>query len=306
MTKVGKFPIRPDGKASFHAIYDEPTPAAYFSALRPLEYVTPGRAQPMVRRCVEALRRRRGLETVTVLDLCAGYGVNGALLKHRLSLHDLYGRFATPHARAAGARRIAADAMWFWRQRRREAHVRVVAQDVARRALAYGQAVGLVDAIVPVNLEERDPTPEQAALLGAADLVVVTGGMSYIGAPTFSRVLRVARRKPWALYFPLRHSDTDGIDETFERAGYVVETSGRAIAHRRFRSAEERRAIRARILAQATPGEPPPSPRYLEALVKLARPEGELLHPPFDEIVAADPHHDGSRVWLGAADGTER
>ena len=92
MTKLASSRLRADGKASFDAIYDEPTPAAYFSALWPLEYMTPGCAQPLVRRCVEALRRRLKLETVTVLDLCAGYGVNAALLRHRLTLPDLYRR----------------------------------------------------------------------------------------------------------------------------------------------------------------------------------------------------------------------
>lgn len=307
MTVLGKTRIRPDGKASFDAIYDQPTPAAYFSTLRPLDYSTPGRAQPLVRRCVEALRRRRGLETVTVLDLCAGYGVNGALLKHRLTLLDLYERFATPHARSAGAGRIAADALWFHRQRRGEARVRVIAQDVARRALAYGEAVGLADAIVPANLEGGDPSPEQIALLRDVHLIVVTGGLSYIGERTFSRVLRAARRDPWALYFPLRHSDSEPIDETFESAGYAVETAKRAIAHRRFRSVEERQAIHARVIAQATPGEPPPSQKYLEALVKLARPEEELFCPPFDEIVAADGERaasgDAPRAGLGAGEG---
>lgn len=310
MKTVANSRIRPDGKASFDDIYDKPTPAAYFSALRPLQYMAPGHAQPLVRRCVEALRRHRGLETLTVLDLCSGYGINAALLKYRLTLQDLYRRFATHGARAAGAKRITADAIWFQRQRRSDSPVRVVAQDVARQALAYSQAVGLADAVVPANLEEQDPAPEHAALLRDADLIVVTGGLSYIGAQTFSRVLQVARRRPWALYFPLRHTDADPIDETFEQAGYAVETSRRMLAHRRYRSIEERQAIRARIFAQAAPDEPPPSGQHLEALIKLARPEDELFCPPFDEIVAADANRvadrDKPHAGLGAGNPTER
>ena len=276
--------IRPDGKASFDDIYDGPTPAAYFSELRPLQYLLPGHAQPMVRRCIEALRRRRGLETVTVLDLCAGYGINAALIRHDVTLQDLYARFATQDARAAGAQRIPADSAWFQRRWRATARVRVIAQDVSRNALSYSQAVGLVDATIAANLEERDPTPEQAALLRDADLILVTGGLSYIGARTFARVLRAARREPWALYFPLRHTDVGEVDEAFEDMGYAVETSRRPVAQRRYRSAEERQAIRERTLAQAAPGEPAPSPTHLEAVVKLARPQDELFHPPFDEI----------------------
>ncbi len=282
---AGSGSLRPDGKASFNAIYDEPTPAAYFSALQPLDYAAPGRAKPIVRRCVEALRRRRGLQTVTVLDLCAGYGVNAALLMHRLNLSDLYQRFATSDARKAGARRIAADAAWFRRQRRSGERVRLIAQDVARQALDYSRAVGLADAVVPANLEERDLTPEQAALLRNVDLIVVTGGMSYIGERTFSRVLEAARRRPWALYLPLRHSDTGAIDRTFEEAGYAIDTSARPVSHRRFQSAKERRAIRAQILERSGPGARPPSTDYLEALVKLARPKVERSSPSFRTII---------------------
>ena len=306
MTKLASSRLRADGKASFDAIYDEPTPAAYFSALRPLEYTTPGCAQPLVRRCVEALRRRLKLETVTVLDLCAGYGVNAALLRHRLTLPDLYRRFATPRARAAGAMRIIADAMWFQYRRRRDAGVRMVAQDIAGHALDYSQAVGLADAVIQVNLEAYDPAPEQAALLRDTNLIVVTGGLSYIGERTFRRVLREVQCKPWALYYPLRHTDTDAIDRTFERSDYAVETGRHTIAHRRYRSANERRAIRTRILAQAAAGEARPSPTYLEAWIKLARPEDELLCPPFDEIVATDPDRaaagESSHADLSATD----
>jgi len=285
--------IRADGKASFDSIYDQPTPAAYFSALKPLAYMTPGRVQPMVRRCVAALRHGRGIETVTVLDLCAGYGVNAALLKYRLGMQDLYERYATANARAAGHKRIAADALWYARKARAQADVRVIAQDVALNALTYSHAVGLADVVVGANLEERDPSEVEAAQLGLADLIVVTGGLSYIGEKSFRRVLGVARRRPWALYFPLRHSDTDDIDEAFERAGYEVETARRTIQHRFFRSPEERRAIRARVLADAGEDERPPSSTYLEALIKLARPPGDVLSPPFDEIVSSD--GEGSR-----------
>jgi len=285
--------IRADGKASFDSVYDQPTPAGYFSALKPLAYMTPGQAQPMVRRCVAALRHARGIETVRVLDLCSGYGVNAALLKYRLDMQDLYERYATPHARAAGQKRIAADALWYAGKARAHADVRVIAQDVALNALTYSHAVGLADAVVGANLEARDPSEVEAAQLGQADLIVVTGGLSYIGEKSFGRVLAVARRRPWALYFPLRHSDTSDIDETFESAGYEVETSRRTIQHRCFRSAEERRAIRAHVLAEAEADERPPSPTHLEALIKLARPPGDVLSPPFDEIVSAD--GDGSR-----------
>lgn len=278
--------IRADGKASFDDIYDQPTPTAYFTVLRPLDYMAPGRAQPLVRRCVEALRRRRGLDTVNVLDLCSGYGLNPALLKHRLTMRDLYQRFASRLARIGGTDRIAGDALWFRRHRRQDASVHVIAQDVARNALDYSESTGLADAVMPVDLESEEPAPQHAALMRDVHLIVVTGGLSYIGEKTFKRVLAATRRRPWALYFPLRHTDTGDIDEHFEGAGYAVESGRHMIDHRRYRSEEERRAIHARIHADAEPGDPPPSRKYLEAVVKLARPEDELVRPPFEEITS--------------------
>ena len=280
----GRPEIRPDGKAAFDDIYDQPTPVAYFSALRPLEYMAPARAQPLVRRCVGALRRLRDLETVNVLDLCSGYGVNGALLKHRVTLHDLYQRFSLRPGCIGAVERIAADTLWFRRKRRLGAGVRVVAQDVACNALQYSKRVGLADAVVPVDLETEEPAQEQKELMNDAHLIVVTGGMSYIGEKTFERLLAVTRYKPWALYFPLRHADTDDVDALFDGAGYCVEAAKRTIDHRRYRSEEERRAIHSRIHAEAAPYDPPPSPKYLEALVKLARPENEFVDPPFEDI----------------------
>jgi len=305
-TREGGTPdIRPDGKAAFDDIYDQPTPVAYFSALRPLEYMAPGRVQPLVRRCIDALRRLRDLETVNVLDLCSGYGVNGALLKHRVTLRDLYQRFASRPDRIAGVERIAADALWFRRQRRGDADVRVIAQDVACNALQYSKRVGLADAVVPVNLESEEPTPEQEALMRDAHLIIVTGGMSYIGEKTFERLLALMHDNPWALYFPLRHTDTSDVDELFEGAGYVVEAAKRTIDHRRYRSEQERRAIHSRILAEATPHDPPPSAKYIEALVKLARPDEELVHPPFEEIAAGHQwHKTGGLARIGIGEST--
>ncbi|MEQ8655093.1 MAG: hypothetical protein RIC87_21705 [Kiloniellales bacterium] len=275
----------PGGKASFADIYNQATPRAYFSALRPLSYATPERAQPIVRRCVETLRRQRQLETVTVLDLCAGYGVNSALLKHDLSLEELYQRFTAPQVHLPPAKSIAADADWFRESRRNDLPVRVIAQDVAAKALDYAHRVGLADETLPLNLEEKELEEGQADLLRDVDLIVVTGGISYIGKRTFSRVLGACRRSPWALYFPLRHSDSQSIDSLFEQAGYKVEVSRRAVAHRRFESPQEQRRIRSRILARSEPRMTPPSWTYLEAMLKLALPKEDCRLLSFESMI---------------------
>lgn len=280
----------PGGKASFADIYNQATPREYFSALQPLRYATPGRAQPIVRRCVETLRQKRQLETVTVLDLCAGYGVNSALLKHDLSLDELYQRFTAPQGHLATSKSIAADADWFRHSRRNHLPLRVIAQDVAAKALNYAHRVGLADETLPLNLEENELEQGQAELLRDVDLIVVTGGISYIGERTFSRVLKACRRSPWALYFPLRHSDSQPIDDVFEQAGYRVEISKRTVAHRRFESVQEQRRIRSRILSRSEPRMSPPSWTYLEAMLKLALPQEDCALLSFENLLG--PHRD--------------
>jgi len=78
-----------EAKANMDHIYDQPDPRAYFRELRKLSYAIPGVAKPIFQKLISRLRRQRN-DTVHVLDLGCSYGVNAALLKHDLSMPDLY------------------------------------------------------------------------------------------------------------------------------------------------------------------------------------------------------------------------
>jgi hypothetical protein len=70
-------------------IYDQPDPRAYFRELRKLDYAIPDGAKPLFQKLISNLQAQRN-NAVHVLDLGCSYGVNAALLKHDLSMPELY------------------------------------------------------------------------------------------------------------------------------------------------------------------------------------------------------------------------
>lgn len=275
---------RPE-KASFAEVYDAPTPQPYFTSLRPLDYRTPMHAQPVIRRILALLRRMHGRRP-QVLDLCSGYGVNGALLKHGIGFGELYRRYADPRRTPSAEADRAALA-----PRRRADAPRVIGQDVATRALAYAEAVGFLDASIAADLESRPLSPDEARLLAETDLVTITGGLSYIGAATLSRALAPMRRAPWVLYFPLRGTPVEGIETALEEAGLARERWGRPFAHRRHADVRERRETLAALERAPADGLGPPSRTHLEAVLHLARPEAERDAAPLSTLVRGTPAH---------------
>ncbi|MEZ5668707.1 MAG: hypothetical protein R3F55_14950 [Alphaproteobacteria bacterium] len=277
------------GKCAFDDIYDQPVPDAYFTRLKPLQYQTPHHAQPVFRRAARALAGLRGRRPVEVLDLCCGYGVNAALLNHRVSLADLYRRFRLARqARTSHDQRIGGDAAYFRQRGIAPRPARVTGVDVAANALVYARAVGLLEQSVNVDLETGRLDAAAAAGLARADLVTVTGGFSYIGARSLSRLLGLypARRQPWVVALPLRQMDFSACEAALQRAGLTVETWSRwPMPHRRFADATERDATLAAIDPDGDPIRRPPSRSHLEAVLYVARPEADAARLPLADLV---------------------
>lgn len=274
---------RDDGasaKTSFSRIYDAPDPTPYFSALKPLDYRTPHHAQPVIRRAVDRLRRIRRRAELRVLDLCSGYGVNGALLKHDIALEDLYQRFDGHD----GAASPTADRRALAPLRRRDGAVQVIGQDVAGRALDYGEAAGFLDESLCADLERAALTPRQAGMIADVDLVTITGGLSYVGRRTLARVLGAMRRRPWVLLFPLRDAPLGVIRATLERFGLRLERWPGPFAHRRFSDDRERGAVLRRFDGRPDDGLGPVSRTHLQAVLCVARPFEEIKASPLAEL----------------------
>jgi hypothetical protein len=297
-------------KASFDSVYNSDDPTGYFTSLKPLGYRTPSVAAPIFRRCIAALRKRYALDRIDMLDLCCGYGVNAALVNYRLTMDDLYARYS-PRRRAWPLdERLRADAAWF--AKRRPEHdcsdnprVRIAGMDVAENALGYARRVGLLDATIDANLERDAPTPAQAATIARADLVTVTGGMSYIGPHTFGRLLASIRRprKPWLVLFPLRHVDMRPLDLALREHGLRLEPwRARAFPHRRFCDRAERMRLVGAIDGDIDPVDRKPSRDWLESVCWLARPASDIDAIPLDALVEGDtlPGKPGHRDGIAA------
>lgn len=277
-------------KASFDAVYNLPDPRAYFRVLEPLDYKVPQFAQPVFRRCIRVLRLLRRRDDITVLDLCCGYGVNAALVNHHLTLRDLYRHYGHPEFTALGAAEMFRVDRRFYAGRRRLRPVRMLGIDVADRALAYAEGLGLLDTGFAANLEEEKPPDPLARLLARVDLVTVTGGLSYIGARTFAHLLDAMPedRRPWIAFFPLRTTDVGGLIETFRDAGLTTERWRRLIPQRSFRNASEREQALEQVRAAGFDPAGKEERGYYYAAFHLARPESDAIRVPLAAVARTD------------------
>ncbi len=264
-------------KTDFNDTYDRPTPEAYYRTLRGLDYRLPELARPFIKRCLEALRRIRGRNRVRVIDLCCGYGVNAALLNHNVDMDDLYDRYAEgSHAGLPAEVVIERDRRLFALRRRSPMEADVIGVDVAANALTYARDAGLLSEALSLNLERDNPDAKTRALFRDADLVTVTGGLSYIGPASFERILDCfpAGHRPWVVWFPLRQTNVDGVTGTLAHFGLKTEWLT-TLPQRRMTDARERQLV-LRQLKEA--GLDPKDKRagYLHAACAISRPDSSV------------------------------
>ncbi len=117
--------------------------------------------------------------------------------------------------------------------------VKVIGLDVSENAVRYAEDCGILDHGLAIDLESRDPTPEEAKILSEVDIIVSTGCVGYVTGKTFERVAKLAAQKtakhraPWAANFVLRMFPFDNIATTLAepRPGH------RALRRRELRAA---------------------------------------------------------------------
>lgn len=230
-----------EAKASMVHIYDQPDPRAYFRELEKLDYVIPSGAQPIFRHLIDNLKQERE-DGVCVLDLGCSYGVNAALLKHDLSMEDLYGHWGTKDVAGLPRTQILSGDKAFFAGLDGDG-VSVIGFDQAANAVGYAEEVGLLDHGVACNLE-AEPLPEELwEPLKSVDMVTSTGCVGYVTERSFERLMPAvtAGHSPWFANFVLRMFPFDPIAETLAEWGYVTEKlEGETFIQRRFSSDEER------------------------------------------------------------------
>jgi len=230
-----------EAKANMDHIYNEPDPRAYFRELKKLNYSIPDTALPIFRKIIEQVRQKKG-DTVHVLDLGCSYGVNAALLKHGLSMEELYTHWGQTDFAVAAAEEIAARDKKYFSNLDNPQNIEVIGLDLAENAISFGEEVGLLDDGLAVNLETGSLSVQAGEILSSTDLVTSTGCIGYVTEKTFNNILPaiMAGRTPWVANFVLRMFPFGAIEETLGNCGYVTEKlEGQTFLQRSFASSEE-------------------------------------------------------------------
>lgn len=264
-------------KANFDDIYNAPDPRAYYTTLGALDYQIPTNAKSVFQNILARMELR---SRAKIIDIGCSYGVNAAMLRFDTTFDAMMRRYRSDGVmQQSAAETIIQDADAF-APRLPENGSTFVGLDVAREAVGYADAVGLVDEAVIANLEEASPSAEEAAALADADLVITTGAVGYVGAETFAHIVEAAEKPPWIAAFVLRQFPFDEIADRLDEYGLVTEKlEGRTFLQRRFRDAEEQAGAIEAVSAAGCDPDGFESEGFYHAEFYLARPAGEISGP---------------------------
>ena len=190
-----------------------------------------------------------------MLDVGCSYGIVSSFLRFGCSLEELVSFF---DARAPRDFAACTAATRVWLNAARPTHdLRTVGIDCAANAIRFGREAGLLDMGIVRNLETEDLTPEEGAWVANCNLLVCTGAIGYVGAPTFRRLLEHFGRSQPAPYGPvavmtiLRMFDSAPIAQAFDEAGYTMKrVPGVVLPQRAFATPKEQQEIRRRLHAR--------------------------------------------------------
>ena len=278
-----------EAKANMDHIYDQPDPRAYFRELRKYGYAIPGAAKPIFQKLISRLRRQRN-DTVHLLDLGCSYGVNAALLKHDLSMPDLYDHWGEGDLSGIESEVLVASDQRYFSNLDQQADITVTGLDQAESAVSFGEESGLLDEGLAVNLETQ-PLPGAATKhLAQVDLVTSTGCVGYLTEKSFERLLPALTqgRSPWIGNFVLRMFPFDPIEDTLKEWDYVTEKlEGQTFVQRDFVSEEEQQQVIHQLRKRGIDPEGKESEGQLLAEFYLSRPASDVAAAPIERLLAA-------------------
>lgn len=278
-----------DAKAKMDHIYDQADPRAYFRELKSIGYAIPGAAKPIFQKLISRLQRNTH-DTIHVLDIGCSYGINAALLKHDLSIGDLYDHWGQKNLVDATPEEVVEQDKEFFAGLDEVEDIEVIGLDVAENAVAFAEEAGLLDEGLTVDLE-NEPLPEGAVEeLAPVDLVISTGCVGYVTEKSFDRLLPAVTegQRPWFANFVLRMYPFDAIEETLNEAGYVTEKlEGRTFVQREFASAEEQEEIIAQLRDQGIDPTGKEIGGQLMAEFYLSRPHNDAAKAPLEKFILA-------------------
>jgi SAM-dependent methyltransferase len=237
------------GKIDLSNIYDKTDPRSYYATLGLLEYMIPENAKPVFQHVIDAYRQVHDKDKVRIIDVGCSYGINAAMLKGDLEMEQLYSLYAPEIAAKAKRNQLLVRDQALLEDFVKDAQLEVVGLDASANAIRYAVEANFLDDGVAADLETGKPSPEVAAVLDNADMVISTGCVGYVTESTLNSILEVnAPRKPWMAHFVLRMFPFDEIQQTLSRQGYVTQKlEGQTFLQRRFASKEEKNHVLERL-----------------------------------------------------------
>ena len=290
---VDELELSPKHKDGFDRIYDLPDPAPYFAALRGADYRMPDELTGLLRQIRPQLGEAKSSSgSVRVLDFGCGYGTNGALLRHRLRMSDLYAHYGRRSWQLGdGNQYWQEDVDYFRTKRLADESFELAGVDIAGSALEYARHLGFIDHGFPENLALDEPSPALRRFLTGIDLIIESGAIGGIAHSVFERILDAAGagRRPWFIYCPRPDVDWTDLEHLWRQRGYTAQPCRRRPVHyRKPLSDDERRDVLRLARGFGKSDEETLHQDYLLVDLMLARHHSERLAPPIESIV--DPH----------------
>jgi SAM-dependent methyltransferase len=276
-----------EAKANLDDIYDQPDPRAYFRQLKEFNYAIPGAAKPIFQKLIDHLQRR-GDDSIHILDLGCSYGVNAALLKHDLSMTDLYQHWGQEMLAGTSPEDIVERDLHYFSNLEEANNIEVTGLDQSENAILFAESIGLLDEGLTINLETKLLPGSAKDDLATVDLVVSTGCVGYVTEKTFDRLLPAVTQghSPWMANFVLRMFPFEQIEKTLDAQGYVTEKlENHTFIQRQFASDEEQEQVLERLHEQGINPTGKEAEGHLLAEFYLSRPRNEAAGLTVEQLV---------------------
>ena len=280
----------PTHKDDFDRVYDLEDPSRYFTALRPSDYRMPevlARALKAIHRPVRAARGTG--DALRVLDFACGYGAIGALLRHDVSMAEIYARYGERHWRPVDGRRYwEADVSYFATRRKTPAMFELGGTDIAGVALEYAEVLGFLDCSFHENLVDHAPSEAMERFLRDVDLIVESGSLGDLLPVAFERILDAcadAGGRPWFLYCPRPDVDWAPLNALWVERGYRRESLGtEPVRYRKALAAQEQSDMLRVTRELGLEDGAVMRDGYLLVDMTLARPEADIGNAPIARL----------------------
>lgn len=281
-------------KAVFDDIYEMSDPRSYFSVLGALNYMIPDVAEAAIRQILAGRARLNGNDT-TVLDVGCSYGINAAVHRFPVNFTSLRQRYARREMLELSTEELVRLDRNFYASWPDIGQARFIGFDASERAIFYANEVGLHADGVVADLETGDLSPQDAAIIAQANVVLSTGAIGYVTHQTYRKLLDAVMERAWVISFVLRMFPYDDFITAFAERGMVTEKlSNTTFVQRRFRDEEEFRACRSVLASRGIDTHGIEDEGLFQAELFLSRPKADALVLPLDDLVTVSSGRFGS------------